>query len=180
MAELPQFTPLPADLPTDWQNNQIISPNGTEVGLTQQHGYNYLNEAVNSAQTGVNTLQTAATQLNTTLESVQTEVENINTQLPDLAPSVMSYNITLSQSGWSPNSTGQAALTGMYLQQITVTTFTANQRVDISIPPSVMSTIPAGITTANVSGTVYAVTEYPPETDVDAQITVITLVAGGA
>lgn len=86
------------------------------------------------------------------------------------------YTITLSGSGWAVNSTSEPALEGMYLQQITVTTFTSDQRVDISIPPSAMSTIPAGITTANVNGTVYAVTEFPPSSDVDAQITVTTVV----
>lgn len=49
-----QFTPLPADLPEDWTPGQIVSPGGTEVGLTEQHGYNYLNKAVNDAQKGVN------------------------------------------------------------------------------------------------------------------------------
>ena len=42
---------LPADLPTDWQQYQVVSPNGTEAGLDEQHGYNYLMEQVNNAQT---------------------------------------------------------------------------------------------------------------------------------
>lgn len=46
--------PLPADLPTDWAINQTVSPSGTDVGLSQQHGYNYLNAAVNAAQEGSN------------------------------------------------------------------------------------------------------------------------------
>ena len=41
---------LPADLPEDWQNDQIVAPVGTDVDLTQQHGYNYLMWAVNQAQ----------------------------------------------------------------------------------------------------------------------------------
>lgn len=41
---------LPADLPEDWQNDQIVAPIGTDVDLTQQHGYNYLMWAVNQAQ----------------------------------------------------------------------------------------------------------------------------------
>ena len=48
---------LPADLPTDWTTSQYITPNGSEVSLSQQHGYNYLMEQVNAAQTAVNTLQ---------------------------------------------------------------------------------------------------------------------------
>lgn len=41
---------LPQDLPTNWTQGQIIGPNGTDVGLTQQHGYNYLMTQVNAAQ----------------------------------------------------------------------------------------------------------------------------------
>lgn len=46
--------PLPADLPTNWQANQIVAPDGTAVGLDAQHGYNYLMSAVNAAQTMCN------------------------------------------------------------------------------------------------------------------------------
>lgn len=55
---------LPADLPENWTQGQTISPNGTEVGLTEQHGYNYLMKQVNNTQT---------------------EVNNINGALPDVA-----------------------------------------------------------------------------------------------
>lgn len=46
----PITVPLPADLPENWQNDQIVAPIGTDVDLTQQHGYNYLMWAVNQAQ----------------------------------------------------------------------------------------------------------------------------------
>lgn len=55
---------LPADLPENWTQGQTISPNGTEVGLTEQYGYNYLMKQVNGTQT---------------------EVNNINGALPDVA-----------------------------------------------------------------------------------------------
>ena len=47
---------LPADLPTNWVYGQTIGPNGTDVGLTLQHGYNYLMQAVNAAQASCNAL----------------------------------------------------------------------------------------------------------------------------
>lgn len=47
-------TPFPADLPENWTQGQIVSPNGTEVGLTQQYGYNYLMQLVNSLASGLN------------------------------------------------------------------------------------------------------------------------------
>ena len=54
MAEKPIKIPLPADLPEDWNVGQIVAPTGEEVGLSHQHGYNYLMEMVNQAQRGVN------------------------------------------------------------------------------------------------------------------------------
>ena len=59
MAEKPISTPLPADLPTNWQTGQTVSPTGTEVGLTQRHGYNYQAQQINNAQTAINTINDA-------------------------------------------------------------------------------------------------------------------------
>lgn len=41
---------LPQDLPENWSDSQYVSPGGTEVGLTEKHGYNYLMKQVNNAQ----------------------------------------------------------------------------------------------------------------------------------
>lgn len=72
---------LPADLPENWTSGQIISPNGTEVGLDAKHGYNYLMKQVNAAQTGVNTLNDNMTGVaqESTLQGVKTDVENLST-----------------------------------------------------------------------------------------------------
>lgn len=51
---------LPADLPTNWTDGQTVSPGGEEVGLTKQHGYNYLMEQVNAVQQAANELFDAA------------------------------------------------------------------------------------------------------------------------
>lgn len=59
MAERPIKDPLPADLPENWQAEQIVAPTGEEAGLTHQHGYNYLMEMVNRAQRGVNSVNEA-------------------------------------------------------------------------------------------------------------------------
>lgn len=56
MADNPITTPLPADLPEQWTYGQTVGPNGTDVGLTEQHGYNYLMRQVNATQEGVNAL----------------------------------------------------------------------------------------------------------------------------
>lgn len=68
---------LPADLPTDWTQGQIISPNGTEVGLSKQHGYNYLNEQVNDTQIEVNSLNTAQTNTKQQVNTLNTQVGNL-------------------------------------------------------------------------------------------------------
>lgn len=42
--------PLPADLPENWTSQQTVAPTGAEVGMDEQHGYNYLMRQVNNAQ----------------------------------------------------------------------------------------------------------------------------------
>lgn len=59
MADRPLSNKLPANLPTNWATNQIISPAGTDVGLTEAHGYNYQSEQINAAQSGVNVINAA-------------------------------------------------------------------------------------------------------------------------
>lgn len=54
MADKPFAEPLPADLPEDWSDGQIVAPYGPSVDLSEQHGYNYLMAAVNAAQRAVN------------------------------------------------------------------------------------------------------------------------------
>lgn len=51
-------TPFNTDLPEDWEQGQIVSPNGTEVGLSKQHGYNYLMQSVNALASGLNGVNT--------------------------------------------------------------------------------------------------------------------------
>lgn len=46
----PITVPLPADLPENWTEGQTVAPDGTDAGLTEQHGYNYLMKQVNAAQ----------------------------------------------------------------------------------------------------------------------------------
>lgn len=53
MAEIKK---LPGDLPENWQLNQAVTPNGSEAGLDEKHGYNYLMKQVNDAHAAVNEL----------------------------------------------------------------------------------------------------------------------------
>lgn len=73
---------LPADLPEDWTQGQTISPNGTEVGLSEQHGYNYLMKQVNDTQNEVNNIGTT---IEAALEDVAKEasVQEVITSIGD-------------------------------------------------------------------------------------------------
>lgn len=84
------------------------------------------------------------------------------------------YNITLAKSGWKADDTGLSVLSGMYIHPIAIggVVFEATQEVSLTVPPSTMIDLPSGISTANVNGTVYAVTEWPPESDIVVQIKV--------
>lgn len=65
MAEKPVKENLPADLPTDWVLEQVVTPGGTEAGLSPQHGYNYLAEQVNAAQRAAKQINEAFGDLST-------------------------------------------------------------------------------------------------------------------
>ena len=56
MAINPIPTPLPADLPENWQTGQTVAPKGSDVGLPEQYGYNYQSKQINDAQKAVNAI----------------------------------------------------------------------------------------------------------------------------
>ena len=92
---------LPADLPTNWTQGQIISPNGTEVGLSQQYGYNYLNEQVNNTQTEVNSLSTAQTSTQQQVNTLNTQVGNIQGQVTTQGQNITALQGTTASQGQS-------------------------------------------------------------------------------
>ena len=77
----PLPSPLPADLPEDWQDGQIVAPEGADVGLTEQHGYNYLMQQVNDAQRAANHLADKQTQLQTNLAGKQDKLTGTRGQV---------------------------------------------------------------------------------------------------
>ena len=48
-----------ADVPANWTTGQMVSPSGTDVGLTAKHGYNYQAGKINEALTDIGTLNDA-------------------------------------------------------------------------------------------------------------------------
>lgn len=69
----PITVPLPADLPTNWVNSQIVSPDGVSVGLTAKHGYNYLMQQVNNAQQAASELGEAFDERTTFVQSLPSQ-----------------------------------------------------------------------------------------------------------
>lgn len=62
--------PLVPDLPEDWVIDSIITPNGTEVGLTERYGYNYLMKMVNKSLKAVNQVDARITTSIANLEAI--------------------------------------------------------------------------------------------------------------
>lgn len=60
---------LPHDLPENWNDTQYVSPGGTEVGLTEKHGYNYLMKQVNNSQKAINELDAELKNIDTILQN---------------------------------------------------------------------------------------------------------------
>lgn len=61
--------PLPADLPENWTSEQTVAPTGAEVGMDEQHGYNYLMKQVNNAQRAATALNEEKLGLHGTAEN---------------------------------------------------------------------------------------------------------------
>lgn len=135
MADNPITTPLPADLPEQWTYGQTVGPNGTDVGLTEQHGYNYLMQQVNAAQQGVNTLGSAFSGLLPLSGGTLTGPLTLSGDpIADLQAAPKQYvdalkpktiTVTLPASGWSNNQ-----------QTVTAKGVTANNAVTPSPAPA--------------------------------------------
>lgn len=94
MAEKPVKQNLPADLPENWTDSQYVSPGGTEVGLTKQHGFNYLMQQVNNSQKAVKEINEAFPDL----ASLNAEGKIPSSQLPDMNYQTKTENLPSSSS----------------------------------------------------------------------------------
>lgn len=87
MPENPITVQLPKDLPTNWLYGQTVAPTGQEVGLSVQHGYNYLMQQVNNVQQAASELGAAHAAL--TGEDIPTSADDetdLATALSNKAP----------------------------------------------------------------------------------------------
>lgn len=111
MADNPITVPLPQDLPQNWTYGQTIGPQGTDVGLTQQHGYNYLMKQVNAAQQAAQELGAAFPDLygkgeivpvtggGTGAEDAQNALNNLGAGVrPNL---IVNHDFSINQRKWT-------------------------------------------------------------------------------
>ncbi len=163
MADNPITVPLPQDLPTNWTYGQTIGATGTDVGLTQQHGYNYLGQQVNAAQQAAEELGEAFSGL----PSLGPDGKIPTSQLPDLdflplSGGTVTGPITLPGDPTqhlqaAPKQyvdtvgTNAAALIRSY-PIASGQTVTAGQVVDVTsdVPPTVGQYVPGSIQVQNV------------------------------
>lgn len=99
MADKPIQNNLPADLPENWTIGQIVAPSGSDVGLSQQHGYNYLMEMINRAQAAVNLINNAflgLANIGPNGQLAPSQIPNIDCGIWDDTPEdpVMVHNVT--------------------------------------------------------------------------------------
>lgn len=95
MANKPVSNPLPADLPTNWTNGQIVAPTGVGAGLAEQYGYNYLMQQVNAVQTAANQINDAFTDLVSVNDVAQFGATYIQVALPQSGWSALSQTVTV-------------------------------------------------------------------------------------
>ena len=88
MAQYP-FDEITNDLPENWQVNDIVSPDGESVNLSEQHGYNYLMRKVNEIGGKTNILREEDKTNKESIEDINTEINNIKdtgVQVADTLP----------------------------------------------------------------------------------------------
>lgn len=79
MAKFP-FEEITNDLPENWNVNDILSPDGESVGLTPQHGHNYLYKKVNEIGKDTNILRQEDKTNKEAIESNKNEIAQIKEQ----------------------------------------------------------------------------------------------------
>ena len=150
MADNPITVSLPQDLPTNWSSGQTIGPDGTDVGLTAQHGYNYLMRQVNAAQKAACEVGEAFPAL--TAASVGAEPQHIPT------------TALLSASGWAEG-----------VQTVPVSGVTAGSTVFVAPVPADQEKYGASkvVCTAQGNGTLTFSCKKAPAADLTVNVVIL-------
>lgn len=173
-----------ADLPENWTYAQIVSPNGTEAGLTTQHGYNYLNSKVNEALTAINTLGGAFANVpemsggKIPVADLPTNTANgvaslnANTKVPaaQIPLSVVTANLSTTWNGSGP-----------YNQTVTVSGVTSSKTLIVGLDGSASQTQRAAASAAKLCATgqgTNTVTITADGTQPTVQIPIVVMIWG--
>lgn len=140
---------LPADLPENWTSGQIISPNGTEVGLDEKHGYNYLMQQVNAAQEAINAAQGNIDAINQALETVAQEatLQTVKTEVEQTQTAVGSISTKIGASGDS----GTTTVMGKLNKINTNVAVSSGGFKEYTSPGTYTFTVPAGVTVLSIT-----------------------------
>ena len=105
----PITVPLPADLPENWTEGQTVAPDGTDAGLTEQHGYNYLMAQVNAAQEALQQVAAYFPNLKTVTDGGGFIVMAENIPTADRQPDTLYAAVARDYSGPIPTFGGDGA-----------------------------------------------------------------------
>lgn len=162
------------DLTDEQETTPVTIQNGIKVGNTSQGYCNLQGDGLTCGDNhfGSNTARVVNTPTVATDIANKQYVDNAVASASGGGSAMNIYNIQLLNSSWATGAVNNESVNGMYTQEITTKTFESNDKVDILIPPSLYNSIPCGIYAVNISGRVYAATEFPPDVDIDVQILV--------
>ena len=79
------------DLPTNWSDDQVISPNGVEVGLTNQYGYNYLMNKINELIRVVNSI--TKSNISELIDYNKDDIDNSLSNISDKVNNILPINL---------------------------------------------------------------------------------------
>ena len=143
---------FPKDLPENWVEGQIVSPMGTDIGLNEKYGYNYLMSVVNKIQETLNNL--TAANISSLIGYDKNTIDNAISRNGILA----TIGTLPVANGGTGNTTSNAATatkleTGRTIRTNLASTSTASFDGSANITPGVTGTLPVanggtGATTA--------------------------------
>lgn len=138
MADKPIATNPVADIPEDWTNGQIVAPSGTSVGLTRQHGWNYIMSKINQALSCIGTLNDAWS----AFKALAFKASAAGSYTPEGTVSTPSVSVTLttesigSASGWSA---GTVPTLGTAIPADDITSWSAGSTSSIAVASGVLT-----------------------------------------
>lgn len=127
-----------ADIPDNWTDGQIVAPNGTSVGLTIKHGWNYIMGKINEALTDLGLINTAFDDFGALAEKdaatgSYTPAGTVSKPTITVTPNTTSIG---SASGWSA---GSVPTLGTAIAADDITAWSAGSTSSIAVASGVLT-----------------------------------------